>query len=203
MDVEWEVKFLNVDKSELRKKLKTSGAKLAKPERLYKRAVFFLPKGHEIGGGWLRVRDEGDKITMSLKVVANGKVDEQKEVMVVVDNYDKTRQLLSEIGCVEKAYQETKREIWQLEDVEITIDEWPYLEPYVEIEGSSEKVIKKVSGILGFDYSKAVFGSADQVISKKYGVPEDAVNNEIPRIVFGEPNPYLAWLEKNKKRVTL
>ncbi len=199
MDIEWEVKFLNVDKSELQKKLKASGAKLVKPERLYKRAVFFLPKGHEIKGGWLRVRDEGDKITMSLKVVTNGKVDEQKEVMVVVDNYDKARQLLSVIGCVEKAYQETRREIWQLEDVEITIDEWPYLEPYCEIEGNSEEAIKKVSSALGFDYSQAVFGSADQVISKKYGVPEDAVNNEIPRIVFGEPNPYLAWLERNKK----
>lgn len=199
MDTEWEAKFLNVNKNVLRKKLQASGAKLVKPERLYKRVVFFLPKGHEIESGWLRVRDEGDKITMSLKVVTNGKVDMQKEVQVVVDNYDKARQLLTEIGCVEKAYQETKREIWLLDDVEITVDEWPYLEPYVEIEGASEEAIKKVSGTLGFDYSQAVFGSADQVISKKYGVPEDAVNNEIPRIVFGEPNPYLAWLEKNKR----
>ena len=199
MDTEWEAKFLNVDIDKLRKTLRTSGAKLVKPERLYKRAVFFLPKGHEIEGGWIRVRDEEDKITMSLKVITNGKVDMQKEIMVVVDNYDKARQLLTEIGCVEKAYQETKREIWHLDDVEITIDEWPYLEPYVEIEGISEEAIKKVSNTLGFDYTQAVFGSADQVISKKYGVPEDAVNNEIPRIVFGGPNPFLTWLEKNKK----
>ena len=200
MDIEWEAKFLDIDKNKLRKKLQTSGAKLVRPERLYKRAVFFLPKGHEIKGGWLRVRDEGDKVTMSLKVVTNGKVDLQKEVTVEVGNYNNARQLLSEIGCVEKAYQETKREIWRLGQTEITIDEWPYLEPYVEIEGSSEEAIKKASNLLGFDYTQAVFGSVDQVISKKYGIPEDSINNEIPRIVFNEQNPYLAWLERSKKQ---
>lgn len=50
---------------------------------------------------------------MSLKATSNGKIDNQKEVMVVVDNYDKARQLLTAIGCIEKAYQETKREVWQ------------------------------------------------------------------------------------------
>jgi adenylate cyclase class 2 len=197
MDIEWEAKFLNVDKEKLREKLKSSGAKLVKPETLYKRAVFFLPKGHEIEGGWLRVRDEGDKITMSLKATVNGSIDNQKETMVVVDNYDNARQLLKDVGCIEKAYQETKREVWELDTVEITIDEWPYLEAYTEIEGASEEVVKKASELLEFDYSQAVFGSADQVISKKYNIPEDAVNNEIPRIVFSEPNPFLAWLERN------
>ena len=199
MEIEWEAKFLNVNKAKLRKKLKSSGAKLVKPEQLYKRVVFFLPKGHEIEGGWVRVRDEGDKVTMSLKVVTNGKIDAQQEIMVVVDDYERTRQFLSELGCVEKAYQETKREIWKLDGAEITIDEWPYLEPYAEIEGNSEEAIKKVSKLLGFDYSEAVFGAADQVISKKYGLPEEAINNEVSRIVFNEQNPYLEWIKNNKK----
>jgi len=196
---EIEAKFLNIDKEKLREKLKSTGAKLVKAETLFKRAVFYLPKGHEIEGGWLRVRDEGDKITMSLKATVNGSIDNQKETMVVVDNYNNARQLLTDIGCTEKAYQETKREVWELNNVEITIDEWPYLEPYTEIEGASEEEIKKVAELLGFDYSQAVFGSADQVIGSKYNIPEDAVNNEISRIVFDEPNPYLAWVEKNKK----
>ncbi len=40
MDTEWEAKFLDIDKGELRNRLKFSGAKLVKPETLYKRAVF-------------------------------------------------------------------------------------------------------------------------------------------------------------------
>jgi adenylate cyclase class 2 len=197
MDTEWEAKFLDIDKEHLRKKLQDLGAKLVKPETLYKRSVFFLPTGHAIEGGWLRVRDEGDKITMSLKVTANGKIDAQKEVMVEVDNYDKAYQLLTEIGCVMKAYQETKREIWELNGVEITLDEWPYLEPYLEIEGESEDVVKGVAEKLGFDYAKAVFGAADQVISKKYNIPEEVINDKIPRIVFNEENPYLKWSREN------
>lgn len=199
MNIEWEAKFLNINKEKLREKLISVGAKLVKPETLFKRVVFYLPKGHEIEGGWLRVRDEGDKITMSLKATVNGSIDNQKETMVVVDDYNNARQLLTGIGCIEKAYQETKREVWELNNVEITIDEWPYLEAYSEIEGPSEEEIKKVAELLGFDYSQAVFGSADQVIGKKYNIPEDAVNNEISRIVFNEPNPYLAWIKNNKK----
>jgi len=197
MDIEWEAKFINVDKDEVRERLRNSGAVLVKHEQLYRRAVFLLPSGHEIQGGWVRVRDEGDKITMSLKVVTNGSVELQKEVQLVVDNYDNARLLLTEIGCVEKAYQESNRELWKIGDVEITIDEWPYLEPYVEIEGKSEDAIKAVSSQLGFDYGKALFGAVDQVISLRYGIPESAINNEISRIVFGEPNPYLAWKEKS------
>lgn len=199
MEIEYEAKFLDINKEELRGKLGAVGAKLIKPETFYRRAVFFLPKGHEIEGGWLRVRDEGDKVTVSLKATQNGQIDKQKEVMLVVDNYEKARQLLTEIGCVEKAYQETKREIWHFDEVEITIDEWPYLEPYVEVEGNSEEAVKKVAKLLDFDYAQAIFGAADQVISKKYGIAEDVINNKISRIVFNEENPYLKWLKENNK----
>jgi adenylate cyclase class 2 len=193
MDIEYEAKFTQINKDDFRKKLKSVGAKLIKPECLYKRAVFFLPKGHEILGSWVRVRDEGDKITMSLKTTTNGNIELQKEILLIVDNYDLARQFLEKIGCVEKAYQETKREIWQLNGVEITIDQWPYLESYVEIEGKNEEVVKQTAEILGFDYSQAIFGAVDQLISKKYGIPENVINDKIKRIVFNEENPFLKW----------
>ena len=36
---------------------------------------------------------------------------------------EKARELLNTLGCQERAYQETKRELWKLDGVEITIDE--------------------------------------------------------------------------------
>lgn len=86
-----------------------------------------------------------------------------------------------------------------MEGVEITIDEWPFLEPFVELEGKSENEVKMVSEKLGFNWTEAVFGSTHLLTSKKYGIPENVLNDEIPRIVFNMENPYLAWLEKNKK----
>jgi adenylate cyclase class 2 len=197
MDIEYEAKFTNINKDELREKLKSLKARLTKPEFLQKRTAFFLPGKKDSGTSWLRIRDEGDKISVSLKIVVNGRIEPQKEIMIIVDNYEKARKVLTEIGRIEKAYKETKRETWKLCDVEVTIDEWPYLEPYVEIEGNPEQAVRKAAGTLGFDYKKAVFGAVDQLISKKWGSPESDINDEIKRIVFDEDNPYLKWKAEN------
>ena len=69
MQTEYEATFMNVDKDEIREKLKQVGAVLVKPEVLMQRTVFNLPEGHHKEKAWARVRDEGDKITMSFKVV--------------------------------------------------------------------------------------------------------------------------------------
>jgi len=191
MDIEYEATFTNVDKKEAVEKLKKAGAKLQKREFLQKRVVFLLPKGHEINGAWLRVRDEKDKVTMSLKVIDGTSIENQKELCIAVDDFKKAVRLLESIGCEKKAYQESRRELWKLGNVEITIDEWPFLEPFVEVEGPSENSVKDVCKMLGFDYQDALFCSVDTLYSKKYGISEDRVNNQTPRIVFGEKNPFL------------
>ena len=195
MQIEYEATFPDINKDEIRKKLKSAGAELVKPEFLQKRVVFNLPKGHEIEGGWLRVRDEGDKITMSLKVVNNGKIEEQKEICLKVDNFENAEVLLMTTGCEKKSYQETKREIWMLDRVEVCIDEWPFLEPFVEIEGDSEEGVKDASKKLGFDYPKALFRSTGMVYEMKYGIPEKEINNNFPIITFEGKNPFLAYLK--------
>ncbi len=68
--------------------MKGIGAKLVQAEVLQKRVVFELPKGREIKGGWLRVRDEGNKVTMSLKVVDGEKIENQKEVYLKVNDFN-------------------------------------------------------------------------------------------------------------------
>jgi len=167
MDIEYEATFLNVNKDEIRSRLKKIGAKLVRLEFLQKRVVFNLPQGHEIKGGWLRVRDEGNKITMSLKVIDGESIENQKEICLQVDSFEQAEMLLVTIGCERKAFQENKRELWKLNGVEITIDEWPFLEPFVEVEGSGEEDVKKISEQLGFDYSQAFFGSVEMVCTVK------------------------------------
>lgn len=191
MKTEFEATFPKVNKDKVRTKLKSIGAKLVRKEFLQKRFAFRLPKGHEIEGGWLRVRDEGDKITMSLKVVNGTSIKDQKEICLQVDSFKEAAMFLQAIGCEKKAYQETKREIWSLGKVEVTIDEWPFLEPFVEIEGTSEKAVVEASKILGFKYEDAIFGAADIQIHRKYGIPLDAINNHTPEIRFSRPNPFI------------
>jgi adenylate cyclase class 2 len=192
MAIEFEATFPNVKKDQIREVLKKIGATCIKSEFMQKRTVFTLPQGHEITGGWLRVRDEGDKITMSLKVIDGDKIEDQKEINLKVDSYENARSLLNVMGCTEKAYQESKRELWSLDGVEITIDEWPFLEPFVEIEGKSEQSVRMMSEKMGFAYKKALFCSVATLYHMKYGVTEDEINNKTPLLVFGGTNPFLS-----------
>lgn len=194
MNIEYEATFANVDKNNIRNKLSQVGAEMIRKEFMQKRAVFRLPEGHHINGGWLRVRDEGDKITMSLKVVDGDEIHNQKEVMLMVDSFEEAKKFLSGIGCQEKAYQESLRELWMLDGVEITIDEWPFLEPFVEIEGSSKESVEDVSEKIGFDYNEAKFCSVDTLYSEKYGLSIDRINNQTPQILFEMENPFLSHL---------
>jgi len=189
MKTEYEAKFLKINKGDIRKKLKKIGAKLIKSEFLQKRIAFHLPK-KSIKNGWLRVRDEGDRITISLKYINGKKIDDQKEILLVVDNFANAVSMLESMGCVRKAYQETKRECWKFDKVDITLDEWPFLEPFIEIEGRSKREVVDVSNKLGFNFAKAVFGAADTLYHQKYSTSKDIINNHTPQITFTVPNPF-------------
>lgn len=173
MYTEYEATFLNVNKDEIRERLKKAGALLLRPEYLQKRVNFHLPKEKRAPDSFVRVRDEGDKITLSLKIFEGDKIENQKELCIKVDSFNETVKFLELIGCESKGYQETKRELWKLDDVEVTIDEWPFLEPFVEIEGKGEEEVKKVSEKLDFDYSKALFCNVTKQYQLKYGVNFD------------------------------
>jgi len=191
MNIEYEATFPNINEDDIRERLKNTGATLIKPRFLMKRIVFELPVGHEIPGGWLRVRDEGDKITMSLKIVDGDKIESQKEICLKIDDFNEGVKFLESIGAKQKAYQESYREFWLLDGVEITIDEWPYLEPYVEVEAKSEEEVRRASEKLGFDYSQALFCSVDTLYNKKYGTPLETINHHTKIITFNDPNPFL------------
>lgn len=193
MDIEYEATFPNVDKASIRQKLADAGAILRRPEYLQKRTTFSFPSGHELKGGWARVRDEGDKITMSVKVVNGTKITDQRESCLTIHSFTEGVEFLKLLGCQEKAYQETKRELWVLDGVEITIDEWPFLEPFVEIEGPSEAEVKAVAEKVGFTWAEAKFCVVGTLYEKKYNIPEDIINNHTPKIVFDMENPFIRY----------
>lgn len=193
MNIEYEATFERVDKDAVRARLRAAGAELARPEFLQKRVVFSLPEGHEIPGGWLRVRNEGDKVTMSLKVVSGTRIEDQKEICLMVDDVDNAVAFLSAIGARRKAYQETRRELWRVDGVDVTIDEWPFLDPFVEVEGPDEASVRAASEKIGFDYASALFCSVDTLYARTYGFAEDVFNNHSELVVFEMENPFLKY----------
>ena len=194
MKIEYEATFPNVGREDARIRLQKASAQLVRPEFLQKRIVLGLPKGHEVQGGFIRVRDEGDKITLTFKIVGGEKIEDQKEVLVNVDDFDTTVEFLESIGCVAQSYQESKRELWKCDSAEITIDEWPFLDSYIEVEGPSEEDVKKISEKLGLNWEDARFCTAGHLYREKYGMgPLDLTKKTglLAKIAFNEKNPFL------------
>jgi len=78
---------------------------------------------------------------------------------------------LLRLGLICYRQQEKKRHKFILGMVTIDIDTWPNIPTYLEIEGKTEKDIKKAAQKLDLDYSEALFIDARQIIEKKYGIP--------------------------------
>jgi adenylate cyclase class 2 len=191
MEIEYEAVFTNIEPDAFRTVLADAGADLVRAEYMQTRSAFNLPDSVVTHKGWARVRDEGDKITMSVKSIEGEGIEGQKESCVTVDSFKQAESLLTQLGCDKKAYQETKRELWMLDGVEVTIDTWPFLEPFVEVEGSSEAVVKAVAEKLGFDWAAAKFCAVDTLYSEKYDISTDQINNHTPEILFDMDNPFI------------
>lgn len=192
MKTEFEAKFLDIDIEDIRTRLKDAGATLEKPMRLMRRVTIDndIMKQQQ---GFARVRDEGDRVTMTYKQFNSLSVDGAKEFEVTVSDFDETVALLAATGLIQGSYQETKRETWHLNGAEVLIDVWPWLNPYIEIESDSPESVKATAELLGLDWNDAVFGDVMTAYRHQYPhltatdtvghVPEVMFDGELPELL--------------------
>ena len=163
-----------------------------------KREVFdFHDERLEKEGGWIRLRNEGDKITLSYKRLIDRTLHGTKEITFEVNNFEKTRNFLLAIGLKQDAYQETKREKWELEGCWVTIDTWPWVPTFVELEALKEEKLKSVAKKLGLKWSDAMHGSVETVYQKYFDVTEQDV--DAWELISFTPVPN--WLEAKRKKL--
>ena len=176
---EIEVKFLNIDPVLIEEKLVDLGAEKTF-EKIYRRRVFDHPDLRlNNRGAFVRLRDEGDKITLTFKQrlgvkTHDGKTNDKgmEEIEVNVSDFEKTAVLLKKIGLEEKFYEENRRIRYQLGDIEFDIDFWPLLEPYLEIEAPSWGKIDEAIKLLRLDPKDKKIFSTYQVYQLK-GINEN------------------------------
>jgi predicted adenylyl cyclase CyaB len=195
---EFEVKFYPVDKEEYRKRLLSIGAVLAIPERKMIRMVADYRENKMLADKeCIRVRDEGGLIRLSFKSFVNdvSKITDQKEIETEVKDFDATIKIFEKLGLKFNRDQETLREEWDYKGVQITIDTWPGLDTYTEIEGYSEDSVKDVSALLGFNWEEKMIMPASGLYAKVYGMSDSEALEKISNITFANP-PF-----KGKKKV--
>lgn len=167
---EIEVKFLAIDVAALEKKLTELGAE-RKFDRLYRREVYDYPDLRlNADSAWIRVRDEGDRVTMGYKQrqgisTHDGSTNDSSmhEVEIVVSSFEQATLFLRKIGMKRKFYEENRRIRWILDNVELDIDHWPQLEPYLEIEAPTWERIDAVITQLGLDPAEKKIFSTHQI----------------------------------------
>jgi len=186
MKKEIEATYLSVYKEDVRIKLAATGFTLQTPEYLMRRKTFDFSRVAPGRNKWGRVRQEADKVTMTVKEVHGSGINDTYEVELVVNDFNIASDFFEACDIPAKAFQENMREVWERDGAEVTIDTWPGLNPFVEVEAETEELVRKVSGELGFDFTKAVFGSIDIVYEKELGIPANIII-KLPEITFANP----------------
>ena len=198
MDTEFEAKFYPVEKKTYRKKLKALGAKLVIPERKMIRIVADISENPQLAkSGYVRIRDEGNLVRLSLKMTAGweGKVSDQKEIDVEVSDFERAKIILESAGIRFNRRQENMREEWEYGGAQITIDSWPGLDTYSEIEADSEDKVMEIAQKLGLDWDKKLIVPAAEIYGKVYGLSIDEVLEKIANLSY-ENNPFSGLTKK-------
>ena len=96
---------------------------------------------------WIRLRKSNDKIELTVKHIYKknySKIQKVKEMEIGVTDLEETNRILESIGLSKRNYQEKRRHSFTYKDAEIEIDEWPMLDPYMEIECDDEDLINEI-----------------------------------------------------------
>ncbi len=191
MKTEIEVKFLSINHDSIRDKLKSINATCVHPMRNMRRITIDTPD-MKTKNAYIRVRDQGDKVVITYKQFDSLSLHGAKEIEMTVDNFESAVEFFNTIGLPHGSYQESKREEWKIGDVEVVLDEWPWLDTYIEIEGPSEDEVKDIASKLGLNWDQAVFGDVMSAYKAQY--PHlgeyDTVGN-LTEVKFGNPLPDL------------
>lgn len=164
MAKEIELKLLGVAPQEIRKFLTANKATFDAVYN-FKRVIFdVVPTTKD---AWIRLRTDGQTTTLTYKNIHSDEIDGTEEIEIIVDSFTETKSLLEKSGLVSRNYQENIREQYFWQDCQITIDSWPMLDPYVEIESTSKELVNNCLAKFSGLYSSTTTDSTDKLYTDK------------------------------------
>lgn len=185
MKAEIEVKFF-VDKISFEQRLNLLGAVIATPRRLMRRQLFAFPPTLRKPNleQQARVRDEGDRITMTLKESTIPRtMSSVQELEIIINNFDAGVQIFTMSGYEPTTYQENYRTSWMFEGCCVEIDEWPGLPSFAEIEAPSEAELKRVAALLNIEQASFMCCSLFDLYQQELKLDSKKMRR-LPRLTF-------------------
>ena len=131
MSKEIEKRYFTFDRREVENKIKELGGK-RKGMYLFQIMAFNQPPGYSL----LRLRDEGHRITFTLKQKGIDGYELEEEVNI--SNFEQMKTIMEKIGHTKKYIMQKVREIYNIKNSELVFDHYPGLPGYIEIESPTE-----------------------------------------------------------------
>jgi len=163
---EIELKILEINVPEMRKKLLSLGA--TKTEIVHIHALHFdspdlkLKKNKEL----LRLRKVGERTELCFKSKSKeGKFRNAEEIQTQVDNFEQTKEIFQRLGFIIRSETKKTRESYHHGKVCFEIDTFPDIPSLLEIEGPSEEEIKKWVEKLGYTLDQTSNMTGGEVLS--------------------------------------
>ncbi len=166
---EYEVRVPEINVDNIINKLNNLDAKLVS-DSLQKRYVYDFHPASE--NRWIRLRTNGKETTLTIKEILSDKVDGTKETEVNINNtdFDTMNEILVKLGYIPKSYQENRRIKYNLNGVEVDVDFWPLIPPYLEIEGKSKDDVYDTLNSLDIPIDYATSLDVQRLFKEKYGI---------------------------------
>jgi adenylate cyclase class 2 len=171
MEIEYEVRRLNVSFDEIIQKIKSIGAKRVGVYHQKRYVYDFIPAQK---GRWIRLRSNGKISTLTIKEIESVRIDGTKELEIEVSDFENTNEILMKLGYIPRNFQENFRIEYILDGVKFDLDKWPMIPAYLEIEGQSEKDILKVIKLLDWRIEDMSVQDVDKIYSEVYGINLDS-----------------------------
>ena len=169
---EIEVKVLDIKIKETVERLKALGGEKVS-EHLFRRITFdFDDDRLSDSDSILRLRTDGKITTLTYKKKHNSDIDGREEHEIVVDDLEKARIILDKLGLKQRLSQENRRVSFKLDGVEVDIDLWPMIPPYMEIEAETKEKLLETLKKIGVDVKYTVTYGGRSVY-KHYGINID------------------------------
>ena len=168
MHTEKEIKVLNINPEEAEKLLSSLG--YVKTEELgFRRFVYnVIPVNPN---AWIRLRSNGKKTTLTYKESVSDTIDGMKEIEVEVNDFDETNELLKAAGHDPRNYQENTRINYEGRNCTISIDSWPQIPVYMEIESTDvESVTKCLEDLADLVKDKKQTSLSTEEVYRQYGI---------------------------------
>ena len=172
MQIEHEIKYPEIDIEKITLQIEKLGAEKIMDRFMYKRFICDL-NDHS----FIRLRTTPKGASITIKECNDGNWQNHLlEQEMFINNFDEGKLFIEWfiknklISDPNLRYQENIRTMYKIDDIELCIDEWPLIPPFLEIEGPDEDSLKDIAEKLDLDFNKGLKGSVNNLAIKLYNI---------------------------------